>query len=244
MDRLNGENTPELDTKPANENDSYSGDRSLREKQTVPPAGKRVIKNKIPCGNCDLNVSNSNNEEILLNENDSHLPMKSRHSVTKYGLNFVIENAKGSTRVGVSIDGEAWKSILPADYGYIEGTKGTDGDELDMYLGPNVDSERVFVVDQNEILTGEFDEHKIIFGSNTLEGAKNLYIDGFSDNRGSERIRDITPVSLDEFKKWIAGITMRPFKDYYESVTKNIIKKSDDNLSTKPHISNLNDADK
>jgi len=132
-----------------------------------------------------------------------------------YGIDFIIENPKGSIRVGFSIDGGAWKSVLPADYGYIKHTRGMDGDELDMYIGPHLESEQVFVVDQNEIMTGEFDEHKIIFGTNSLNEAIDLYIDGFSDGRGRERIRAITSASMEEFKEWISGNTMQPFADYY-----------------------------
>lgn len=134
-----------------------------------------------------------------------------------HGIDFVIENPKGSTRVGTTIDGEAWKSVLPADYGYIKNTRGMDGDELDMYIGPHLESELVFIVDQNEILTGEFDEHKIIFGVNSMKEATDLYIAGFSDDRGSERIRAITADSMEEFKKWISGNTMQPYQDYYNN---------------------------
>lgn len=121
-----------------------------------------------------------------------------------HGMNIIIESPKGSTRKGVDIEGTPWESILPADYGYIVGTKGTDGDEVDVYVGPTPNSELVFVVDQNEILTGEFDEHKVILGTTNLKEATDLYIAGFSDDRGADRIRAITPIHVNDFVKWIA----------------------------------------
>lgn len=122
---------------------------------------------------------------------------------TIHGMTIVIESPKGSMRRGTDINGVPWESILPADYGYIAGTKGNDGDEVDVYIGPTPNSELVFVVDQNEILTGEFDEHKVVVGATNLKEATDLYVAGFSDNRGMERIKKITPVHVDQFVPWL-----------------------------------------
>ena len=131
-----------------------------------------------------------------------------------HGMSIMIENFKGSTRKGVDIDGVPWESILPADYGYIVGTKGADGDEVDVYIGPNPSSELVFVVDQNEILTGEFDEHKVILGTMNIKEATDLYIAGFSDDRGADRIRQITPMHVTQLVEWLGvGDTTSPFGD-------------------------------
>jgi len=54
---------------------------------------------------------------------------------------------------------------LHDDYGYIEGTVGADGDEVDCYLGPDTQSKVVFVVDQGRLGdSSEFDEHKVFLG--------------------------------------------------------------------------------
>ena len=44
------------------------------------------------------------------------------------------------------------------DYGYIRGTKGTDGDHIDVYLSDNPTAGNVYVVDQVNQRTGDFDE--------------------------------------------------------------------------------------
>lgn len=129
-----------------------------------------------------------------------------------HGMSIIIESPKGSTRKGVDIDDTPWESVLPADYGYIVGTKGTDGDEVDVYIGPTPNSELVFVVDQNEILTGEFDEHKVILGTTNLKEATDLYVAGFSDDRGADRIRAITPIHVNDFVEWVThNNTTAPF---------------------------------
>ncbi len=138
---------------------------------------------------------------------------------TIHGLDITIESPKGSIRTGVDINGLPWESVLPEDYGYIDGTKGMDGDELDIYIGPTPNSELVFVVDQKDFQAtkNRFDEHKIILGATNMKEAREIYIAGFSDNRGADRIMAITPVPIKEFVQWTKGETMMPFKDYHKS---------------------------
>ena len=64
------------------------------------------------------------------------------------GLDIAIENPKGGTRSGIDRNGNSWSTKMKADYGYIKGTRGKDKDCLDVFLGPDLDSEVVFVVDQ------------------------------------------------------------------------------------------------
>ena len=84
--------------------------------------------------------------------------------VNLHGLDISIENPRGSARSGVSPEGKKWETTLAHHYGYIRGTKGKDKDHLDVFIGPNPDSELVFVVDQVDPKTGKFDEHKVMLG--------------------------------------------------------------------------------
>lgn len=119
------------------------------------------------------------------------------------GLDVSIENPRGSTRRGTDEDGTAWQSPdLPADYGYIKGTTGKDGDHVDVYIGPNPQSDRVFVIDQHDLKTGKFDEHKSVLGADTIGEAVDLYVNSF-DNPTLDRIGDVTEMSVDEFKQWV-----------------------------------------
>jgi hypothetical protein len=126
--------------------------------------------------------------------------------VSLHGLSVSIENAKGSIRRGKDGDGRPWQSILPAHYGYVRGAgPAADGMALDVYLGPDPESEMVFVVDQLDADTGAFDEHKAMVGWSNMHDALNAYRQAFSDGRGDERIGAVHRVSVDGFKSWLRG---------------------------------------
>ncbi len=121
------------------------------------------------------------------------------------GLNLSIENAKGSIRSKVTPDGKtAWKVKMPAHYGRILRTTGTDGDHVDFYMGENPQSEAVFVVDQVDADTKAFDEHKVMLGFNSEAEARAAYEAGFSDGKGKDRLGAMTPMRHVDFFKRVA----------------------------------------
>lgn len=131
--------------------------------------------------------------------------------VTIQGLEIAIENPAGSERAGVDPNGKKWSVIMPAHYGYVKRTKAPDGDNFDVYIGKDTDSDLVFIVDQLDTETGKFDECKGILGCKDAEEARELYCKGFSDGKGPDRIGAITELSMDAFKKWLReGDTMKP----------------------------------
>lgn len=122
--------------------------------------------------------------------------------VNYQGLDIAIENPRGSTRSGVDPDGTPWETPLFAHYGYIKRTEGADGDQVDVYLGL-VDTDRVFIVDQIDANTREFDEHKVILGAQDALDARDMYTAHFSDGRGNERMGGMTEMTVDQFKEWL-----------------------------------------
>ena len=58
-----------------------------------------------------------------------------------HGLDISIENPKGSYRTGVHA-GKPWRVRMPADYGYIRGTTGADGDHVDCSSGLTISQRR------------------------------------------------------------------------------------------------------
>lgn len=127
------------------------------------------------------------------------------------GLNITIENPRGSERSGTGGDGTPWSVTMPAAYGYVKGTEGRDGDQVDVYIGDAPTSERVFVVDQIDAETGKFDEHKAMVGFDTPEAARGAYEAAFSDGRGAERLGALTEMPVAEFKDWLGkGKRSRP----------------------------------
>ncbi len=134
-----------------------------------------------------------------------------KEHVSLQGLPIAIENKKGSIRRGVGPNGKAWACELPADYGYIKGTEGADGDHLDVYLGPDPNSRQVFIVNQIDHRTGRFDEHKAMLGFDSEKSAVETYCKAFSDGKGRQRIGSIETVSMHAFKGWLkAHKTTKP----------------------------------
>ena len=130
------------------------------------------------------------------------------------GYRITIENPKGSIRRGTDSKGNSWENTLNNDYGYIRGTEGVDGDHIDVYLSDNPSEGNVFVIDQVNPQTREFDEHKVMYGFNSAEEAREAYLANFSE--GWNGLGTITEVSKDEFKKWIQSShrKTKPFSEY------------------------------
>jgi len=126
-----------------------------------------------------------------------------KEHVSFQGIPVSIENKKGSMRSGTSKNGRHWSVEMPYDYGYVKGTKGADGDHVDVCIGPNADSDTVFVVDQKDVNTGKFDEHKAMLGYRSLADAEKAYCSGFSDGKGHLRMGPIIRMTISEFKSWL-----------------------------------------
>ena len=60
---------------------------------------------------------------------------------------------------------------MAGDYGYIKGVTASDGDKLDVLIGPDPTSQTVFVIDQNDLKTGAYDEAKVVMGAANAEEA-------------------------------------------------------------------------
>lgn len=123
--------------------------------------------------------------------------------ISLHGLGITIENDKGSIRRGVGPNGKAWSVRMPAIYGYFKRTEGADGDHVDVYVGPSPHSRKVWVIDQKDANTGNFDEHKVMMGYTSLSSALDDYRAAFSDGRGDERIGSVTEMSIEQFKSWV-----------------------------------------
>lgn len=122
--------------------------------------------------------------------------------ITLSGINFRIENPKGSTRSGKDKDGNKWSITMKHHYGDVKGSKGADDDPIDVFIGDTPDPEKVFIIDQVD-LRGQFDEHKVMFGFDSMADAKKAYLANYED--GWAGLGDITAMPLEKFKKWVSG---------------------------------------
>jgi site-specific DNA-cytosine methylase len=133
------------------------------------------------------------------------------------GYDYTIENPKGSTRSGKDANGKEWKVTMHDTYGYIRGKFGKDGDHLDMFINDKADLDNwdgdVFVVDQVNS-DGSFDEHKVMYGYDSMDDAEKAYLANYS--KGWKGLGSITGVSKDEFDKWLdtSKRKLKPFADY------------------------------
>jgi hypothetical protein len=114
------------------------------------------------------------------------------------GMDISIENRKGSTRSGTDKDGHEWHTFMNFDYGYIRVTVGRDKDHLDCYVGPNLDADTVYIVHQNDPVTGEYDEDKVMIGFDSEGEAKEAYLKQY-DRPGF--LGPIDKMGIDAFKE-------------------------------------------
>jgi len=116
------------------------------------------------------------------------------------GLPIAVENPRGSTRTWVDEDGNTTGStLMHHDYGFIEGHVGTDGDELDVYVGPNEGATHVYVVHQLRAPAFEkHDEDKVMLGFPGEREARAAY--AAHRNDGETAIGAITGMTLERFK--------------------------------------------
>ena len=134
--------------------------------------------------------------------------------ITLDGYDITIENPKGSTRSGVDANGQPWSVTMNNDYGYIRGTEGVDGDHIDVFLSDDPTTGKVYVIDQVNPETGEFDEHKVMYGFKSALAAKRAYLSNYSP--GWKGLGTISEVSKEEFKKWVNSShrKTKPFAEY------------------------------
>lgn len=156
-------------------------------------------------------------EELKVNTNPSEAQKEAgnykKGHIKINGFDVTIEQPAGSVRSGKDANGKEWSVTMNNTYGYIRGTKGVDGDHIDVFLGPDMNSDMVYVVDQVNT-DGSFDEHKVMIGFSSLEDARSAYLSNYED--GWQGLGNITGVALDEFKKWIDSSTRKTksFSEY------------------------------
>ena len=138
--------------------------------------------------------------------------------IALHGLSITIENAKGSKRGEKDRFGRDYGVKMPAAYGYIRGTIGADGMQVDCYLGKHPESKTVWVIDQDKYdeqsADKGFDEHKVMLAYKTPQRAIRDYIKSHFDDLGHERLATITQLNYEELKDWLKdGDMKRPISE-------------------------------
>ena len=134
------------------------------------------------------------------------------------GYDYTVETPKGVTRSGKDEQGKPWSVTMHDTYGYILGKIGVDGDHIDMFINDSADLDtfdgNVYVVDQVNPETGEFDEHKVMYGYPSEEAATEAYLANYS--KGWKGLGNVTSVPKATFDKWLESSDRKtkPFADY------------------------------
>jgi hypothetical protein len=118
------------------------------------------------------------------------------------GIPVSIENRKGSVRKGKDADGKPWRTKMIHPYGFIDGTKGKDKEEVDAYVGPDKDATKAFVVHQKDKDTGKYDEDKVMLRFKNKLKAKKAFLAHYNSPKF---LGPISTVTLDRLKELIAS---------------------------------------
>lgn len=181
------------------------------------PEGNRQIRDIIKSENAT--VKDIEKAAAETNPNPSEKQIKAgnykKGDVEIHGLNVAIETPKGEERSGTDESGKKWKVNMKHHYGDIKGTTAADGDPLDVFIGPNPASDKVFTIDQTK-KDGSFDETKTMLGFDTEKEAVKAYSSNYEKGW---KVGDVTAQTIPEFKEWIKkGDTTKPIADHKQKL--------------------------
>ena len=100
----------------------------------------------------------------------------------------------------------------------MSGPKSKDGEHVDVFIGPDTESDHVYIVNQVDPKTKKFDEHKVMLGFSTKVDAVKGYKSNYNDN-ADKRIGTVVCMSVEQFKDWLAGgdtqkpVTLKSVRD-------------------------------
>lgn len=120
-----------------------------------------------------------------------------------HGLEIAIENPAGTVRRG-----NGWQTRMVYDYGYVKRSEAVDGDEVDVYLGPNLNAPTVYVVHQRKYGDWDaYDEDKCMVGFDSEDDARAAYLQHYDDPRF---LGPITAMPVDEFVEKVRATRDNP----------------------------------
>ena len=117
------------------------------------------------------------------------------------GFPVSIENLKGSTRRGTDRHGNPWSNKMTHDYGYFRSTMGVDGDEVDVFIGPNKSAKKVYVVRAqapDSKNRWSYDEDKVMLGFSSKDEARKAFLNNYDKK---EFLGPIDTYEVEEFRE-------------------------------------------
>lgn len=193
-----------------------TGQRTITESKNEKTSKQSEVSDKHPNEDNLEQINLQANEAATSPSNNIPEPSQAQIEAGNYkkghirfqGLEIAIENPKGSERRGTDPNGKEWAHTMSDHYGYIKKTTGADNEQIDTYVGINPKSDKVFIVDQIDQETGNFDEHKVMLGFDSQEDATKAYQSNFDKGWKVGHIRSMT---MEQFKDWLKnGDTSKP----------------------------------
>lgn len=160
------------------------------------------------------------------------------------GIPIAIENRKGSVRKGVDKDGKPWRTKMFHPYGYIKGSKGADGEEVDAYVGPHEEAAHAYVVHQRKSDGKGYDEDKVMLGFPSKEEAVKGYLKHYNSDKFLGPVKEVPVERLKEMlqmkKKLVKISSFNSFSEKLASVfLEQFIKEANLSDSEAAHFKEL-----
>jgi len=125
-----------------------------------------------------------------------------------HGWDVAIENPVGTTRSGTDHGGKPFSVRMFHDYGYLDGTVGADGEDVDCFVGPNPNSDQVFVVHTLRAPDfKQYDEDKCFLDFSSASEARSAFGMNYNDSGYFGQIETFT---IPEFLNRLVRTRVRP----------------------------------
>ena len=159
-------------------------------------------------GDSRAEIDTKANQAATSPQNDLREPSEAQKKSGRYkkghinvnGFDIAIENPKGSVRKGTDDNGKSWENKIHHHYGELKRTEGADGDAVDVFVGDDTESQKIFVIDQVNP-DGGFDEHKVMMGFGDKLKARAGYQKNYDKGW---KVGPVTEMSVDEFRGWLS----------------------------------------
>ena len=157
----------------------------------------------------------------------SSVVVKRKGHIDFQGLDIRVQNPTGTLRSGISPSGQPWETSMEADYGYIAGTEGKDGEDVDVFVGPDKDAQSAYIITIMKPPSFEnVDEQKVMLGYNTGAEAKSAFLRHYDSPKffGS-----MTAMTMTDFKKKVMESDGKLLKSslFWDTVVKAHLKQGE-----------------
>ncbi|WP_162987739.1 ADP-ribosyltransferase-containing protein [Acinetobacter bereziniae] len=224
-----------------------TGQRTITESKNEKTSKQSEVSDKHPTEDNLEQINLQANEAATSPSNNIPEPSQAQIEAGNYkkghirfqGLEIAIENPKGSERRGTDPNGKEWAHTMSDHYGYIKKTTGADNEQIDTYVGINPESDKVFIVDQIDQESGNFDEHKVMLGFDSQEEATTAYKSNFDKGWKVGQIRSMT---MEQFKDWLKnGDSTKPATNDSKGI--NVVKDEQKSPTKKQDNTESQDTD-